>query len=64
MNARLRRAALLGAALVAVVTAVAAVADGRPTCLGRTATIVGAPGDDVLRGTPGPDVVQRAQATM
>src|SRR5205807_6990972 len=51
---------LVAAAMMAVVGTA-----GRPagaqtvelTCRGRIATIIGTPGDDLIRGTPAPDVI-------
>jgi Ca2+-binding RTX toxin-like protein len=45
--------ALLGASLPSA----PARAEAPPACFGKTATIVGTPGDDVLEGTSGPDVI-------
>src|SRR3990172_3900763 len=55
--ARLGITALIGLFAVAPVAA-GEVPDGRaPTCAGRTATMVGTSGDDVLDGTSGSDVI-------
>src|SRR3990172_113402 len=55
--ARLGITALIGLFAVAPVAA-GEVPDGRaPTCAGRTATMVGTNGDDVLDGTSGSDVI-------
>ena len=55
MNRRLP-VTLMSLGLTAAVTTAPANADA-PTCLGQPATIVGTAGNDVLRGTDGPDVI-------
>jgi Ca2+-binding RTX toxin-like protein len=55
---RLAPALLLTAAALALPASVASAAgQAPPLCQGRPATIVGTPGDDVLRGTPRADVI-------
>lgn len=60
LNLRTPFAACIALATMAVVLATGPAASAAPaaSCGGKTATIVGTPGNDVLTGTPGADVIQ------
>jgi len=51
-----RRTGLVAVAVIVLLSGVAS-SQAAPTCFGERATIVGTPGRDRLRGTPGPDVI-------
>ena len=59
----IRLAALASAAALFLALLPAGPAAAASKCFGKTPTIVGTSGDDRLRGTPGRDVIQAAEAT-